>query len=125
MEGQEAGRRFRAVPLLCASLAVVLGVMTFTGWISGFPLPASVRAKYIPMAPSTALCFSLLGAGPSGQVFSQEQLRAAVNRHADRSPEEFFTRLLQDIHRFSKRDSFDDDVCIVGVEVRHTEGPIS
>jgi serine phosphatase RsbU (regulator of sigma subunit) len=57
---------------------------------------------------------------PSGQVFSQEQLRAAVNRHADRSPEEFFTRLLQDIHRFSKRDSFDDDVCIVGVQVRHT-----
>ena len=57
---------------------------------------------------------------PSGEVFSQEQLRVAVNRHADRSPQEFFTRLLQDIHQFSKRDSFDDDVCIVGVQVRHT-----
>jgi hypothetical protein len=37
--------------------------MTFIGWISGLPLLASVRAKYIPMAPSTALCFSLLGIG--------------------------------------------------------------
>lgn len=31
--------------------------------MSGLPLLASVRARYIPMAPSTALCFSLLGIG--------------------------------------------------------------
>ena len=54
---------FRTVPLVCASLTVSLGLMTFIGWISGLPLLASVRAKYIPMAPSTALCFSLLGIG--------------------------------------------------------------
>jgi phosphoserine phosphatase RsbU/P len=62
---------------------------------------------------------------PSGEAFSQEQLQAAVNRHAHRSPEEFFTHLLQEIHHFSKRDSFDDDVCVVGVEVRHTDGAIT
>jgi hypothetical protein len=33
------------------------------GWISGLSLLASVRARYIPMAPSTALCFCLIGAG--------------------------------------------------------------
>ncbi len=56
-------RLFRLLPLLCAALAVALGLMTFVGWISGLSLLASVRAKYIPMAPSTALCFSLIGLG--------------------------------------------------------------
>lgn len=51
------------LPLVCASLAVVLGLLTFVGWISGLSILASVRAKYIPMAPSTALCFSLIGIG--------------------------------------------------------------
>jgi serine phosphatase RsbU (regulator of sigma subunit) len=55
--------RSRVLALACASLAVVLGLLTFAGWISGFAILASVRAKYIPMAPSTALCFSLLGIG--------------------------------------------------------------
>jgi len=41
----------------------VLGLLTLIGWISGVPLLASVRAKYIPMAPSTAFCFTLIGAG--------------------------------------------------------------
>jgi hypothetical protein len=40
-----------------------VGLLTFMGWISGLLLPASVRAKHIPMAPSTAFCFSLIGIG--------------------------------------------------------------
>ncbi len=59
----ETARRFRFVSLICASLSIVLGVLTLAGWISGLALLASVRAKYIPMAPSTALCFALIGAG--------------------------------------------------------------
>jgi serine phosphatase RsbU (regulator of sigma subunit) len=54
---------FRTIPLICASLTIALGLLTFIGWISGLLLLASVRAKYIPMAPSTALCFSLIGIG--------------------------------------------------------------
>lgn len=53
----------RIIPLVCASLAVALGLLTFIGWITAMPLLASVRANYIPMAPSTALCFSLIGCG--------------------------------------------------------------
>src|SRR5262249_35843001 len=34
----------------------------------GLSILASVRAKYIPMAPSTALCFSLIGIGLIQQV---------------------------------------------------------
>src|SRR5438046_9485584 len=62
-EEPPAGQRFRIIPLLCASLTIALGLLTFIGWISGLVLLASVRAKYIPMAPSTALCFSLIGIG--------------------------------------------------------------
>ena len=53
--------KFRNLSLVCACIALGLGILTFVGWISGIQLLASVRAKYIPMAPSTALCFSLLG----------------------------------------------------------------
>src|ERR1700736_250346 len=74
MGGQAARNGFRAVSLACASLALALALMTFVGWISGLPLLASVRAKYIPMAPSSALCFSLLGAGLILQIV-QPKLR--------------------------------------------------
>ncbi len=63
IEGKVAGVSFRTVALLCASLTVLFALLTFIGWISGLSLLASVRARYIPMAPSTALCFSLLGTG--------------------------------------------------------------
>ena len=62
-EGKLARGGFRSVVLFCASLAVLFALLTFIGWISGLQLLASVRARYIPMAPSTALCFSLLGIG--------------------------------------------------------------
>ena len=62
-EGKLARGGLRSVALLCASLAVLFALLTFIGWISGLQLLASVRARYIPMAPSTALCFSLLGIG--------------------------------------------------------------
>jgi hypothetical protein len=68
MEGQAARDGFRAVSLACASLAFGLALMTFVGWISGLRLLASVRAKYIPMAPSSALCFSLIGIGIIMQI---------------------------------------------------------
>ena len=62
-EERSERRSFRTIPLICASLTIALGLLTFVGWISGLLLLASVRAKYIPMAPSTALCFSLIGIG--------------------------------------------------------------
>jgi serine phosphatase RsbU (regulator of sigma subunit) len=56
-----------------------------------------------------------------GNVFSQQQLHAAMNRHAALPPEEFFSRVLEEIRKFSTRETFDDDVCVVGVEVRRTD----
>src|SRR5204862_7403857 len=62
-EERSESRSFRIIPLICATLTIALGLLTFIGWISGLPLLASVRATYIPMAPSTAICFSLIGIG--------------------------------------------------------------
>ena len=62
-EERSESRGFRIISLISASLTIALGLLTFIGWISGLLLLASVRAKYIPMAPSTALCFSLIGLG--------------------------------------------------------------
>lgn len=44
-----------------AAIAAVLGGLTIIGWLSRIEALASVRARYIPMAPSTALAFALLG----------------------------------------------------------------
>ncbi len=58
-----AARGFRRIPTLCAWFVLILALMTFVGWTTGLSLLASVRAKYIPMAPSTALCFLLVAIG--------------------------------------------------------------
>ena len=45
-----------------------------------------------------------------GNAFSQQQLHAIVIEHAALPPEHFFTHVLDDIRRFSKREAFNDDV---------------
>jgi len=52
---------YRQISLVCALLTGVLGMLTLIGWISGLEMLASIRRDYIPMAPSTALGFTLLG----------------------------------------------------------------
>ena len=52
---------YRRISFVCALLTGVLGMLTLIGWISGWEMLASIRQNYIPMAPSTALGFTLLG----------------------------------------------------------------
>jgi hypothetical protein len=87
-EEPPAGRRFRIIPLICGSLTIALGLLIFIGCSSRLPLLASVRAKYIPMAPST--------------------------------PTKEGDRVINEVRQFSERESFDDDVCVVGMKVQHT-----
>jgi hypothetical protein len=90
-EESPAGRSFQIIPLICASLTDALGLLTFFGWVSGLPLLASVRAKYIPRPRAPPFAFPSLWAAP----------KAWQN------------------HRLRK--SFDDDVCVVKMEVQHTD----
>lgn len=51
---------YRRISFVCALMTGVLGALTLIGWVSGLAVLASIRQSYIPMAPSTALAFTLL-----------------------------------------------------------------
>jgi serine phosphatase RsbU (regulator of sigma subunit) len=57
----------------------------------------------------------------TGAFFNEEQLREAASCHAALVPEEFFDRVLGDIHKHSQRETFADDVCVVGMQIRRTD----
>jgi serine phosphatase RsbU (regulator of sigma subunit) len=57
----------------------------------------------------------------TGASFNEEQLRVTVSRHAALAPEKFFDQVLGDIRKYSKSEAFADDVCVVGMQIRHTE----
>lgn len=56
----------------------------------------------------------------TGAFFNEEQLRATVRRHAALVPEEFFDRVVGDIRKYSQSETFADDVCVVGMQIRRT-----
>jgi len=66
------------ITLICAYLIIALGAMTFIGWISGISLPASLSDSYFPMAPSEALCFSLIGIGLAMRSYLVPRLLAML-----------------------------------------------
>ena len=45
----------------CGLVAAAIGALTIIGWLTGAEYLASLRTRYIPMAPSTGLCFAMLG----------------------------------------------------------------
>ena len=57
----------------------------------------------------------------TGDFFDEEKLRATVSRHAALAPEQFFERVLGDIRKYAQRETFDDDVCVVGMQIRNTD----
>jgi PAS domain S-box-containing protein len=57
----------------------------------------------------------------TGALFDEEQLRATVSRHAALVPEEFFDRVVSDIRKYSQSETFADDVCVVGMQIRRTD----
>jgi hypothetical protein len=44
----------------CFFITLGISVVSLLAWVSGLLIVASVKPDYIPMAPSTALCFSML-----------------------------------------------------------------
>ena len=57
-----AGNRIQAPPIsrVLTIAALVVPVISLVGWLIGSTVLASYGAKFIPMAPSTAICFILL-----------------------------------------------------------------
>ncbi|HSU57392.1 MAG TPA: SpoIIE family protein phosphatase [Candidatus Dormibacteraeota bacterium] len=54
------------------------------------------------------------------EEYSQERLLDFVKRHLNLPSEQLLQQILQDVRKFSGAGEFDDDVCLVGVEVART-----
>ncbi len=55
--------------------------------------------------------------------YDEERLMSAVRARLDLSPERLFDEMLAEIQQFSDSGEFEDDVCLVGMEVAHLSLP--
>ena len=61
--------------------------------------------------------------GANNESFSTERLLAALRARTQQPTKELFTGLLDEIKKFSASAEFEDDVCVVGMEVKKLEPP--
>jgi len=59
--------------------------------------------------------------GAGDESFSSERLLAAVRARAKLPTKELFNGLFDEIKKYSAHGEFEDDVCVVGVEVKRLE----
>ena len=57
--------------------------------------------------------------GPDRQEYGQDRLLEFLRMEMDLSMEHFLELLLADIHRFANGSKFEDDLCLVSLEVDH------
>lgn len=62
---------------------------------------------------------------PNQEEFGQERLLEAFRRRATLHPEKLFDELLDEVRQFGADEEFQDDVCLVGMEVRRLESSFS
>jgi len=78
MRSDGEGRFQSVLAQACGALAAGFGLIALLGWILKLPLFASFGLGLIPMAPSTALLFILMG------IAIYFQARLTQNRAAER-----------------------------------------
>jgi serine phosphatase RsbU (regulator of sigma subunit) len=57
-------------------------------------------------------------ASPARETFGEERLQDALQRRLEQAPEAVFKEVLQEAEAFSGGLGFDDDVCLLGMEVK-------
>ncbi|MDR3405032.1 MAG: SpoIIE family protein phosphatase [Chthoniobacter sp.] len=57
--------------------------------------------------------------GPNEEPFGQKRLVEAVRRRISLSPGQIFNEVIDEIHKFAVKEEFEDDVCLLGMEVDH------
>lgn len=81
------------------------------------------RSQTRPMAPGDSVMLFTDGIfeveGPGAQQYSQSRLLEAVRERIELPTGELFSEILKEVQRFSEGRQFLDDVCLVGMEVRH------
>jgi sigma-B regulation protein RsbU (phosphoserine phosphatase) len=63
--------------------------------------------------------------GPYGEIFSRERVAETLVKLAALSPKELLAKILAEIHQFSGRQDFSDDICVLGVEVKELKQTVS
>ncbi len=58
---------------------------------------------------------------PSGRHFGEEGVREAAGTQIDKSPDQFFQHMLQTVRKVTGHEKFDDDVCMLAVDVKRLE----
>jgi len=61
-------------------------------------------------------------ASPDGELFTMEQLIEAVRHRLELPAPQLFDELLAEINAFANTTAFDDDMCLVGMELKRTLG---
>lgn len=61
-------------------------------------------------------------AGPSGQEYGQERLLEAMRGRIDLPPALLFDDLLTEVKEFTSQKEFEDDVCLLGLDIKNLDG---
>ena len=62
--------------------------------------------------------------GSAGEEYGQERLLRAVRQRAQLAPSDLFDELLLEVKEFSSHKEFEDDVCLIGMEIGGMNGNI-
>ncbi len=62
---------------------------------------------------------------PGHEQFSEARLVNALRRRAHLSADRLIAEVVAEIHQFSERQQFEDDVCLVGMEVKRLRTPVA
>jgi serine phosphatase RsbU (regulator of sigma subunit) len=57
--------------------------------------------------------------GPDERLFGEKRLLGAVRKRIQLPADQLFDELLQEVREYSRTNQFDDDVCLLGMEVDH------
>ncbi|NWJ51362.1 MAG: hypothetical protein HXX14_10890 [Bacteroidetes bacterium] len=52
---------FGAIQVVSGLIIILIGLFALTGWLLHIPVLSSIRSDFIPMAPATAIVFTLYG----------------------------------------------------------------
>ena len=82
-----------------------------------------------PLTPGDAILAFTDGVteitAPNGELFGEERLREAVRRRIDLPVEEILEQILREMRAFSATATFEDDVCLVGIEASWATGGVT
>jgi len=99
------------------------------GPVLGMFAEAEYGTSRMPIAPhDVELLFTdglFEGEGVDGVLYDQQSLLRAVNRRANLHADELCGEVLAEIREFSARHEFEDDVCLVALEIERLGCPVA